>query len=81
MCLCGLINSLSLCTCLLAFDFAHTLKVVIEELISGESGIVADMSNAQTKPNCHEGERDMHPHETRTVVHDRATIINETRNR
>ena len=67
----------------MALDFAHTLKVVIEELVSGESGIVADMSNAQIKPNCHEGERDrpMHPHETRTVVHDRATIINEMRNR
>ena len=52
------------CTCLLAFDFAHTLKTVIEELVSGESGIVTDMSNAQIKANCHEGERHVHPHET-----------------
>ena len=48
------------CTCLLTFDFAHTLKVVIEELVSGESGIVTDVSSA----NCQEGERDVHPHET-----------------
>ena len=35
------------CTCLLTFDFAHTLKVVIEELVSGESGRVTGMTEAQ----------------------------------
>jgi len=33
---------------LLAFEFAHALKTVIEELVDGESGIVTDMSKAQT---------------------------------
>jgi len=35
------------CTCLLAFEFAQTWKTVIEELVSGESGRVTGMTEAQ----------------------------------
>ena len=41
---------------------------MIQELVSGESAIVTDMPNAQIKANYHEGEIDMHPWTSNSLI-------------
>ena len=36
----------------------------VTAVVTGERRIVTDVSNAQMTGNCHENERDVHPHET-----------------